>query len=35
MDGKQLKKRQEFFDSVKDGCIEMEKYTVELRKKKK
>jgi hypothetical protein len=35
MEDKRLEKRKEFFDPVKDGRIEREKYMVELRKKRK
>ena len=35
MEDKRLDKRKEFFDPVKDGRIEREKYMVDLRKKRK
>lgn len=35
MEDKRLEKRKEFFNPIKDGRIEREKYMVDLRKKKK
>jgi len=35
MEDKRLEKRKEFFDPVKDGRVEREKFMVDLRKKRK